>query len=110
MRHINRGPIKRRGYRIKCFHVVKNVLTVHNHYPLLCIRDNQKYGKCHGHTISINESYIMHYKKEIQFPQNCEQKDLTNCTIYDPIMWKYKQKLDRNMEYTMSTFGYVIYN
>ena len=110
MRHINREQIDKPGSYAKCFHVVKNVLTVHNHFPLLCIRGNG-YGRCSGHTISINKSYVLHYKKTVEFPRNCRKKYRANCTVYDPIMWKYKQKLGRNMKDAMSNiFGYVNYN
>jgi hypothetical protein len=80
---------------------VKNIETIHNHTPLSCLERNGT-QLCFGHEVPTNQSYLLHFKKEIDIPFNCTEKDLRKCTVFDSIMWKYHKSLKQNMQISLS--------
>jgi hypothetical protein len=100
MRHVYRDKFTVAGSNIKCFHDLRNVEAVHNHFPLKCLgRDG--YHNCPGHEINTHQSYLMHFRTERDYPENCDKEDKRECAVYDPVMWKYYKVLDRNMKYAL---------
>lgn len=75
---------------------------MHNHVPLLAL------GEMYPFTYNIltHDAQLNHYR------QNC-QKYVTNCyetfkrfTVFDHIVWKYKDTLITKVDKTFSDLGY----
>ncbi len=101
MRHVYRDKFSSPKSNVKCFLYVKNIETIHNHMPLTCLERNGT-QLCFGHEVPTNQSYLLHFKKEIDIPFNCTERDLRKCAVFDPIIWKYHKRLKKNMEISLS--------
>ncbi len=100
MRHVCRDNFSPPGNSIKCFHDLRNVEAVHNHYPLKCLGRNG-YHNCPGHHINTNQSYLMHFRTERDYPKDCDKEDKRECAVCNTVMWKYYKVLDKNMKYAL---------
>ena len=72
MRHINRDSLTVPVYddAIKHFHNLRNIEAVNNHKSLKCLDIE---GPCPKH--STDQSYLMHFRVERDFPSNCNKSD-----------------------------------
>jgi hypothetical protein len=100
MRHVYRENFKDYGVNVKCFVDLRNVEAVENHFPVKCLgRDG--YHNCPGHDVNTNQSYLMHFRVEHDYPEDCDKEDKRECAVYDTVMWKYYKVLDKNMKYAL---------
>ncbi|KAJ8882398.1 hypothetical protein PR048_014206 [Dryococelus australis] len=87
LRHVRRSwRISPRGYFVKCFHDVKQVLTLHNHYPLSCLG-----RRCSLHNMAHGEALLHHYRADCQNGVRCN--DYLNHTLRDTSLWSHKDRL-----------------
>ena len=100
MRHVYRYNFTQPGNNIKCFHDLRNVEAVHNHFPVKCL-GKKGYHNCPGHVISTKQSYLMHFRTQRDYPYNCNKEDKRQCAIYDNNMWKYYNILEPNVKNAM---------
>lgn len=81
---------------IKCFHNTERVLSLHNHFPMLCLD-----GWCSTYSIDTEDAQMHHYcalnKKCQQFHKDC---------IEDTTIWKYKDELVRRSVKTLDRLGF----
>ncbi len=97
MRHTYRQELKKTAY--KCFYKTRNIYTANNHMPWKCLKP-KGITRCVNHFVDPKMGYFLHFKKDILWPENCKSKDKRKCAVYDPILWKYSQNLNRNMKIT----------
>jgi hypothetical protein len=100
MRHVYRENFRGRGEGTKSFVDLRNVEAVENHRPAKCLGRNGHWD-CPGHDVNINQSYLMHFRTERDYPPNCDKEDKRECAVYDTVMWKYYKVLDQNMKYAL---------
>jgi len=100
MRHVYRENFKGWGVNVKCFVDLRNVEAVENHFPVKCLgRDG--YHNCPYYEVNTNQSYLMHFRVENDYPKDCDKDDKRECAVYDTVMWKYYKVLDKNMKYAL---------
>ncbi|KAJ6219222.1 hypothetical protein RDWZM_005034 [Blomia tropicalis] len=93
MRHTYRSKLSEIGRNIKCFHRTDLVTAVHNHFPMKCINTTGHHS-CGGLEININDSILMHYRRNLFMPKDCiTSGNPINCTIRDRRAWRHFRKL-----------------
>ncbi|KAK4872699.1 hypothetical protein RN001_014728 [Aquatica leii] len=101
LNHINRDPnITQPGYNIKSFHNTETVLSLHNHYPVACLR-----GYCENYPIDPIDALMFHYKrKPIE-----TYKEFLNTSIKDDTIWKYKNTLIEKTTKALKEMGFLVF-
>ena len=89
MLHPYRGEITNKGR--KSIQVSDFALDPGNHFSFGCILQ----GDCKQYHVSPEDGYFLHYR--INWTVNDQCKD-GKCVEYDPIVFKYKSRLELNMK------------
>lgn len=88
--HLTRAAeFEQAGSGTKCFHSTSRVFTLHNHLPFECV------GKCKALHISPSMAHMQHYRSDcsIAASSRCRVGKLSNATVLDATIWKYKEDL-----------------
>ncbi|XP_054165998.1 uncharacterized protein LOC128963508 [Oppia nitens] len=104
MRHLYRANFTMSAP--KSFQLTKNAKVVWNHTPLQCII-NKDYKDCPIHFVDKQFGYLLHYRPGIHKPTNCTDTDLRKCAIYDPLITKYNDILNKNMRKSLTAISKV---
>ncbi|KAK4872697.1 hypothetical protein RN001_014726 [Aquatica leii] len=101
LNHINREPkIEQPRYYIKSFHNTETVLTLHNHFPIACLRRG-----CQHYSIDANDALMFHYKrKSVETYIN-----FLNTSIKDNTIWKYKNTLIERTTKALKEMGFLVF-
>ncbi|KAK4872700.1 hypothetical protein RN001_014729 [Aquatica leii] len=100
LNHIKRDPtIEKPGYYIKSFVNTETVLSVHNHYPIACLRSS-----CKRTQIDPKDALMFHYKRK---PIETYTKFL-NTSILDATIWKYKSALIEKVTKALKEMGFLV--
>ena len=86
--HLYRGKFN--GFW-KCIHNTNKVLNVKHHHNVGCVNP----GMCLTHKVNVSYGYFLHYRIGWKVRDECEDK---KCVTYDPIILKYKPRLEKNMK------------
>ncbi|KAF5292071.1 hypothetical protein FQR65_LT11337 [Abscondita terminalis] len=100
LNHIHRAPtILKAGINIKSFHNTKTVLSLHNHFPVACLR-----GGCKNFPINPDDALMHHYKrKPIKRYTNFRETSIIDTTI-----WKYKKVLVKKVTKALKDMGFLV--
>lgn len=97
LQHVNRAQnYSKPGENIKCFHNPERVLSLHNHFPLLCLE-----GRCTSYSIDSEDAQMQHY---CELKKRCEQ--FREESIVDATIWKYKDELLHGSVQTLDRLGF----
>ncbi|CAF1386810.1 unnamed protein product [Didymodactylos carnosus] len=78
----------------KCFHNTSHVLSLHNHFPLVCVK------QCKGYHVSEQLAHLQHYRKACPPKRPCNKDPMD--TVRDTTIFKYKDELIRRTEKVMN--------
>ena len=88
MTHLYRSEIFQKRTK-KAIHSTKLVVSPHHSSNIGCI------GGCRVHAVSPKDGYILHHRIHCKVNDNCVE---TKGVKYDPIILKYKTRLENNMK------------
>ena len=90
-----------KGQQHKSIHFTDKVKCVDHHGNCGCINRSQ----CQTYHVDKELGYFLHYRIGHKASEKCGNKT-KDCVYYDPIIYKYKNDLERNMEVALG----AIYN
>ena len=93
MNHLHRGNFQKTAE--KCIQITQISLSANHHSRLGCVDP----GKCHIHDVSPKDGYFVHHRIGWKVSDECKDG---KCVKYDPIVLKYKTKLETNMKYVLA--------
>lgn len=103
LQHVHRAKnYTKPNQYVKCFHNTELVLTLHNHFPISCLREG-----CTSYPISTENAQLQHYRSE------CVKSVLDSCEDYkqnsmeDKMIWKYKEQLIHKSVKTLEKLGFL---
>ena len=88
MSHLHRGPFQ--GNAKKTILLSDLAMNINEHGTLGCV----KAGKCFIYDVDPKDGYILHHRIGWKVSDQCEDK---KCVTKDPIVLKYKTRLENNM-------------
>jgi hypothetical protein len=79
----------------KSFVSTKNVLVVHNHFPLKCVK-----GNCRNYQIDLKDGHLAHYRNKCAGDLNatdCKKAGIDKA-VNDTTLWKFNNEIIENVE------------
>ena len=90
MSHLNRVDFQKNSP--KCIYVSKMPLIVGHHSHVGCVDPG---GICKPYLVDREDGYFLHHRFGQRIKSWCKDR---HCVIYDPIVLKYKTRLEYNMK------------
>jgi len=74
---------------VKCFHDVQKILTLHNHFPLSCLK-----GACKSYAVDPETAHLQHYRADCvsTLKKSCDS-EFKQHLVKDTAIWRYKDDL-----------------
>lgn len=102
LQHVNRTIIYAQPlYYTKCFHDTKQVLTLHNHFPITCVGS----GRCYCPEIPLIKAHLQHYRTECVAELKAKCHYYKSQVVRDDNIWRFKKPLIDNTLHTLRHLG-----
>lgn len=105
MRHMHRANFT--GKAPKSLHYTKNIKVIWNHAAVKCINHYSDTEKCKLHWVDTSIGYLLHFRRGVNTPDNCTANQPKECAIYDPVLLKYRNRLEVSVK---SSLGAIFHN
>jgi len=89
------------GHYMKCFYDPEEALTLHNHFPLSCLR-----GVCSSYSIETTDAQLQHYRADCvkELKKSCAE--FRQNSVMDTTIWNFKETLITRTADTLRNLGF----